>query len=271
MTAGDPATDTSWCVVIPFYNHPASIGTVIDDVRALGLHCYLVNDGSDRACDPILAAIVEREASWLNLIHYRPNEGKGRAVMTGIDAAARDGYSHVLQIDADGQHRAVDAARLVKLSMLNPDAMIAGYAVYDASVPRARYYGRYLTHVWVWINTLSLQIRDSMCGLRVYPVAATLAAYRAARGFGLTGMSSRMSFDTEILVRLLWRGVRILNAPVPVIYPIDGVSHFDAFYDNVLISAAHAKMFLGMLWRSPLLVLRGLRRNFGRQPGKATP
>ena len=72
-----------------------------------------------------------------------------------------------------------------------------------------------------------------------------------------------MSFDTEIIVRMFWRGVRILNAPVPVVYPIDGVSHFHAWHDNVLISAAHAKMFVGMLWRSPLLLLRNARRHLG--------
>lgn len=252
-----------WCVVIPFFNHAGSIGTVIDDVKGLGLRCYLVNDGSDPGCEAVLAPLAERESAWLQLLQYQPNQGKGMAVMSGLEAAAADGYTHALQIDADGQHRVEAAARLLQLSMHNPAAAIAGYAVYDASVPRSRLYGRYVTHVWVWINTISLQIRDTMCGLRVYPLAATLAAWRSAGRFALLGMGKRMSFDTEILVRLNWRGIRIINAPVPVTYPLDGVSHFRMWRDNLQISGAHARMFVGMLWRSPRLLLRLARRHLG--------
>ena len=251
----------AWCVVIPFFNHAGSIGTVLEGVKTLGLRCYLVDDGSDADSESVLAALADREGAWLRLLQYRPNQGKGMAVVTGLRAAAADGYTHAVQIDADGQHDSADARRLLELSQRDPSAMITGFAVFDASVPRSRLYGRYVTHVWVWINTLSLQIRDTMCGLRVYPLADTLAAWRGAGRFWLLGMGKRMSFDTEILVRLYWRGVRIVNVPVPVTYPLDGVSHFRLWRDNLQLSGAHARMFVGMLWRSPLLLLRLARRH----------
>lgn len=242
------------CIVIPFYNHAGSIPAVIASLRPLGLQCYLVNDGSDAACEAVLGRLVDQESNWLHFISYQPNQGKGMAVMTGVAAAARDGFTHVAQIDADGQHRAQDLQRLLRCATGNPDAMITGFGEFDASVPRSRLYGRYLTHLWVWINTLSLQVRDSMCGLRVYPVAPTLSIWRNSR------MGRRMSFDIEILVRLCWRGVRIINVAVPVTYPIDGVSHFKVMRDNAQISMAHARMFIGMLWRSPVLLWHNLRR-----------
>ena len=72
-----------------------------------------------------------------------------------------------------------------------------------------------------------------------------------------------MSFDIEILVRLCWRGARIINVKVPVTYPVDGVSHFKGLRDNVQISLAHARMFIGMLLRLPVILWRNLQRRFG--------
>jgi glycosyltransferase involved in cell wall biosynthesis len=251
------------CIVIPFYNHARSIATVVRSLKAFGLRCYLVNDGSDASCEAVLSELAHSEASWLRVINYQPNQGKGMAVMTGMDAAARDGYSHAAQIDADGQHRAQDLSVLLEQACKYPQAVITGYAVYDASVPKSRLYGRYATHVWVWINTLSLQVRDSMCGLRVYPLAPTLAIWQRSKD-ALLGIGKRMSFDTEILVRLCWRGVPIINLPASVTYPLDGVSHFKVWRDNLHISAAHTRMFVGMLCRLPLLLSRNVRRWSGK-------
>ena len=254
-----PADDFRVCIVIPFYNHAGSIVQVVSELKSLQLHCYLINDGSDANCTPVLKALAETESNWLRVISYQPNQGKGMAVMTGLDAALRDGYTHAAQIDADGQHRVSDVQTLLTLAGEHRRAMITGYAVYDASVPKSRLYGRYATHVWVWINTLSLQIRDSLCGLRVYPLAATAPIWRnATTWWGHIGR--RMSFDIEILVRLYWRGIRIINVPVPVTYPLDGVSHFKVWRDNLQISAAHARLFFGMLLRSPVLLARTLLR-----------
>lgn len=130
--------------------------------------------------------------------------------------------------------------------------MICGYPVYDDSVPRARLYGRYATHIWVWINTLSFAIKDSMCGLRIYPLAATLRVVERQR------IGRRMDFDTEIAVRLYWSGMGVVNLPTRVRYPEDGVSHFRVWRDNLLISAMHTRLFFGMLWRSPKLLWRKL-------------
>ena len=128
--------------------------------------------------------------------------------------------------------------------------MIAGCPIYDASVPRGRLYGRYATHVWVWINTLSFDIRDSMCGFRLYPLASVLPLLDRVR------IGQRMDFDSDIIVRLHWRGVRVVNQPTRVTYPQDGISHFRMFRDNVRISWMHTRLFAGMLYRSPLLLWR---------------
>lgn len=241
-------------VVVPVYNHPATITGVVEQVRAHGLPCILVDDGSEAACAAVLDRLARRDPAGVSLVRLAHNQGKGAAMVAGFRAAAGRSHSHVLQIDADGQHDCGDIPQFVARARAQPQAVICGCPVYDASVPRGRLYGRYATHVWVWINTLSLDIRDSMCGFRVYPLASLLPLLDAVR------IGRRMDFDSDVIVRLHWRGVPVLNQPTRVTYPRDGVSHFRMWRDNVLISAMHARLFLGMLWRSPLLLWRKMVR-----------
>ncbi|TWI13314.1 glycosyltransferase family 2 protein [Aerolutibacter ruishenii] len=238
-------------VVIPVYDHEHAIGAMVDGVRAGGQDCLLVDDGSRESCATVLRELARREG--VHLLRLDRNQGKGGAMIAGFHEAARLGATHVLQIDADGQHDPGDIPRFLAAAAAEPAAIINGAPVYDASVPRGRLYGRYLTHVWVWINTLSLAIRDSMCGFRVYPLAPVLALVRTA------SIGRRMDFDPEIIVRLCWEGVPVRNVPTPVRYPSDGVSHFDVWGDNVRISRMHARLFFGMLRRLPWLLARKWR------------
>lgn len=237
-------------VVIPVYNHPATIGGMVAAVRTHGLHCLLVDDGSETACARVLDDLASAHPQDVHLLRLAQNSGKGGAMLAGLREAHRRGYTHALQIDADGQHDAGDIPRFLELAAQHPQAVICGCPIYDDSVPRSRLYARYATHVWVWINTLSLAIRDSMCGFRVYPLDSTVALIEQVR------IGQRMDFDVDIIVRLFWRGVPVVNLPTRVHYPQDGVSHFRLWRDNWLISRMHARLFFGMLLRLPRLLWR---------------
>ncbi|MFC7297337.1 glycosyltransferase family 2 protein [Herminiimonas aquatilis] len=240
-------------VLIPVYDHEHAIGKVVAAVLQHGVPCMLVDDGSGLPCARVLDALAAAEPDKITLVRHAENRGKGAAVLTGFTRAAADGYTHALQIDADGQHRVADIPAFLSLAAAHPASIIAGCPIYDESVPAIRLYCRYLTHVWVWINTLSLDIKDSMCGFRAYPVAPVIAL--AAR----QKIGTRMNFDTDIIVRLYWDGLEVINLPTRVAYPLDGVSHFRLWLDNVLITRMHATLFLGMLWRFPSLLARKWR------------
>ncbi|BCL77390.1 hypothetical protein JHS3_31260 [Jeongeupia sp. HS-3] len=241
--------------VVPVYNHEHAIATVVDALLAHGLPVLLVDDGSDAGCAAVLDTLALRDR--VTLLRHGHNQGKGAACSSGFIKAAELGYSHALQIDADGQHDTADVPRFLAQMQARPGAIIAGCPRYDASVPKGRLYGRYATHVWVWINTLSLRITDSMCGYRIYPLAATLPVLATMK------RAKRMDFDPEVLVRLDWAGVPVVNLPTRVRYPLDGVSHFDYWRDNVRISAMHTRLFFGMLLRLPRLLARHLPLSSG--------
>jgi len=238
--------------VIPVYNHGAAIPGVVARVRAGGLALILVDDGSDADCAAVLDQLAR--APDVKLVRLAINQGKGAAMIAGFRAAAAAGYTHALQIDADGQHDTGDVPAFVAHAARTPRAVICGTPIYDASIPAIRFYGRYGSHIWMWISTLSLDIRDSMCGFRVYPLASTIALIDRVR------VGRRMDFDSEILVRLHWRGVPMVNVPTRVTYPVDGVSHFRYWSDNVRIVWMYVRMFFGMLVRLPMLLWRKLVR-----------
>lgn len=245
----DAAPSFAPCAVVPIYNHGSTIAATADALAAHGLPVLIVDDGSEAATADVLDKLVAGRDD-LRLIRLAVNGGKGAALTAGFLAAHAAGYSHVLQIDADGQHDTADVPRFLAAAAAAPGAMVCGKPIYDDSVPRARLYGRYLTHACVWAETLSFDIADSMCGYRLYPLGPTRA--EIAR----KPLPARMDFDTEIAVRLFWRGVPVINLPTRVIYPENGLSHFRMWRDNARITAMHTRLLLGMLPRAPRLLLR---------------
>ena len=249
-TSQDQTKESSYkaCFLTPCFNHGATMPAVVSSLHHFELPIIIVDDGSELATKQFLAPLAEN--SNVTLVTLEQNQGKGGAVKAGIKKAHELGFSHAIQIDADGQHDLEALPALIEASQAKPQRLISGQPVYDESVPKARLYGRYATHIWVWIETLSLSIKDSMCGFRAYPINQTQAV------LSKYDVGSRMDFDIEILVRLYWEGCDIDFVETRVIYPENGISHFDALWDNIKISWMHTRLFFGMLPRTPKLIAR---------------
>ena len=238
---------TRYGFVIPNYNHHLVIRDTIAALVAFGLPIILVDDGSNEQTQSVLANI-EVEFTQVTLIRRDHNGGKGAAVQTGLAYAYKAGWSHAIQVDADGQHDLNDVQQLIDRSIFSPTALVSGRPVYDESISKGRYYGRFITHFWVYVETLSFVLKDTMCGFRIYP----LAAYNKL--INNTKLGHKMDFDIEVMVKLYWQGTPVEFIKTKVHYPENGVSHFNVWDDNVLISKMHTRLVFGMLCRLPRLI-----------------
>ncbi len=216
---------------------------------------WVVVDGSTDGTGERLRELAAADAGLRVYVSPR-NQGKGAACLLGLRQAALLGFTHVLTMDADGQHPAELIPTFMAMSQNNPDALILGKPVFDASAPRLRVVGRRVSNGWANLETLWAGIGDSLFGFRVYPVQPLLKVMTSQRWM------RRFDFDVEASVRLVWRGLQPINVPAPVKYfrPEEGgVSHFKYFRDNALLSWMHARLLIGFLVRLPLLIVRRLR------------
>jgi len=239
--------------LIPVYRHGKTACSLAERLAVSGLPVIIADDGNDADTQKILSECAAKTPKAA-LVSLKKNSGKGAAVICGLKKADELGLTHVLQIDADGQHDEGKIAFFFEESAKHPDRIICGYPEFDKTAPKGRVAGRKISNFWASIVTLSKELIDVLCGFRVYPVKASLNA--AHHLF----MDKRMGFDAEILVRLYWKKVYPLYYQIKVIYPEDGVSNFHLVRDNVRISWMFTRLCVGMLLRLPLLIARKIRR-----------
>ena len=239
-------------MIVPVYDHDGALPRLVRALRATGLTCWLVDDGSHAPCAQLIEQLSAENPRWLRRLRLEPNQGKGAAVFAGLRTAQAEGFTHAVQIDADLQHDPSQIGKFVAAAQQHPHAVINGVPQYDASVPAVRLHGRRITTGLVWLHTLSRQIADAMCGFRLYPIAAAVAVDDRVK------VGRRMEFDADVIVRLFWAGTPVVNLPTPVTYPADGVSHFRMLRDNLRITRLHFRLFAGMLIRLPRLLPRRL-------------
>jgi predicted LPLAT superfamily acyltransferase/glycosyltransferase involved in cell wall biosynthesis len=247
------------CAVIPTCNHTTALDAILTRLDAAGLATIVIDDGSFAANAEMLRTICARHPNS-ELQRHSFNGGKGFAVMCGLARAAERGFSHAVQVDADGQHDLDALGALIHMAERNPGAIVTGAPIYDASAPAKRRLGRKFTTFWIRINTLSFRLPDAMCGFRIYPVEKTLALVRkSVRGL-------RMDFDVEVLVKAHWARITVAPVPVKVIYPEGNLSNFQMVADNVRLAKMQTRLFFGMLWRAPSLLFSKPPRIIGGEP-----
>ncbi|OOF70732.1 glycosyltransferase family 2 protein [Rodentibacter caecimuris] len=234
-------TEINPLIVIPHYNHSTTIREVITKLVVFNLPILIVDDGSAKEQKQVLQTLVGMNN--VSLLFRPENGGKGAAVKAGLQWAFERGFTHVIQVDADGQHNLIDIQIMLEKSRQNSTALICGKPIYGKDAPKSRLYGRKITNFWIALNTLSLDIDDGMCGFRLYPLIMVMPILMQER------LGDRMDFDIEILVYCRWRKIPMIWVDTQVKYNEKGISHFRSWADNWLISKMHARLFWGMIKR----------------------
>ena len=246
------AASTTHLVLIPSYNPGVKVYETVRTACQYWAPVWVVVDGStDGSAEGLLAMAAQN--AGLRVIVLPRNQGKGAAVLHGLEQAEMAGFSHILTMDSDGQHPPERIPAFMAESARQPAAMILGVPVFDASAPSLRVKGRRISNWWANLETLWAGIGDSLFGFRVYPIAALRQVMRHQPWM------RRFDFDPEAAVRLCWRGIRPVNLPASVRYlslEEGGVSHFRYLRDNILLTWMHTRLFIGFVLRLPVLLVR---------------
>jgi glycosyltransferase involved in cell wall biosynthesis len=239
-------------VLIPSYNTGRLLADTVKHALERWNEVLVVMDGSTDGSEAAVEALQPSHPG-LRLIKQPRNQGKGAAVLRGTEFAAAEGFTHVLTMDADGQHPAEWIPKFIELAESHPEAVLFGKPVFGPEAPQLRVQGRRISNSWAALETLGWGIGDSLFGMRVYPAQALLSAFRG------TFFARRFDFDTEIAVRVCWQGTPALKVPTPVRYLTaaeGGVSQFRYFRDNAVLTWMHTRLFFGFVFRLPLLLWR---------------
>lgn len=246
MSALIQASAARLLVLVPVYNHAATLGRVLRELNTVNLPVLIVDDGSTDGIEAVLKDFPQH-----TVLKHEGNRGKGEALRTGMQWAMSQGFTAVLTFDADGQHRVSDIPKLVSAWLEDPEAIIIGVRDFKAEasgpVPFGSRIGRFLSNLFVWVET-GQAMQDTQSGLRIYGLHRRLLRSLKAQ---------RYHFEVEILVRAVWMGLKVHTVPVGVIYPRpeERISHFRLWVDTLRMVGLHFQF----LWLR-LLMLLGLYR-----------
>lgn len=245
------------CGLVPVYNNHMTIAHVVRSLLEQLDFVIVVDDGSSDGTERIVESLKQEFSDRIEVVHHAENRGKGAAVQSGLHEANRMGFSHAIQVDADGQHNLDDLPKFLQGIMESPKALLLGAPIFDGDIPAIRKHGRKLTQAMIALEMGFWDVPDAMCGFRAYPVAAICR---------LGKMDPRMSFDPEVMIRAHWAGIPLLRIPTRVRYlaPEEGgISHFRMINDNVRHTWAHIRLILQAPFR---LLYKAINRGDKQTP-----
>lgn len=252
-----PERSRTHLLLIPSFNTGSKLVETVKGALEEWAPVWVVVDGSTDGSEKAVEALLPQHEGDLRILKLPVNSGKGSAVLLGTSEAVNAGYTHVLTMDADGQHASGSIRKFMEASLSKPEAVVLGLPQFDSSAPLIRLRGRRIANWWARLETLS-DLGDCLFGFRVYPAAPLKQVMQRTR------WARRFDFDPEVAMRLIWKGHPPLNVPAPCRYftkAEGGVSHFNYYRDNVLLTWMFARLFFGFLLRLPKLLGRKLRSN----------
>ncbi|MCX6112014.1 MAG: DUF2062 domain-containing protein, partial [Proteobacteria bacterium] len=232
-------------ICIPTYNNRASIKDVVAGcLSKTSLPIIIIDDGSD---DDVELILKDMQSDRVEIVRHKQNLGKGKALQTAIADSISKGFTHLLTIDADGQHPPAEILNILLEAKKHPWALIIGkrnFSKVDNNIPGISRFGRKFSNYWVKYQT-DYAISDSQSGFRCYPLFHVQS---------MNFYTKRFDFEIEILIRLLWKGVHVREVQIETIYPDKDtrVSHFNKFWDNARISFLNTVFVLLTVFRRGL-------------------
>ena len=238
---------SNYCIIMPSYNNASKLEKVLEDLQIYKMDLIVVDDGCTDNSFEILKRFQPRE-----LIRHEKNMGKGVALQTAFRKAISLGYDYAITIDSDGQHLASDIPSFIDcISSEEPVLVIGNRNMTSENIPTKSNFGNRFSNFWFWAET-GIKLSDTQSGFRLYPLNLMK---------NMTFFTSKFEFEIEIIVRLAWRGAKVISVPIQVIYEDDRISHFRPFKDFLRISILNSILFtLAILAMHPYMYFRKIQK-----------
>lgn len=212
--------------LIPAYKPDEKLAETARELKKAGLKVIVVDDGSGREYRKYFAMASE----YAGVITYSDNHGKGYALRAGIryiQKKFRDNFA-VVTVDADGQHRADDAARVLATAVANPGRLVLGSRKFEGKVPARSRFGNSVTRV-VFRRMTGIRVSDTQTGLRAF--TSEIAGYLSAV------KGDRYEYEMNVLMQCTRDRIDIIEIPVRTVYTDEdnSSSHFNPVHDSVKI------------------------------------
>jgi glycosyltransferase involved in cell wall biosynthesis len=213
--------------LVPAYQAAPTVLSVVEAIRSaatqngVAMPVLVIDDGSTDAT----ADVAQRAGA--EVVRHTANLGKGAALMTGLRLLETRGFDAAVTIDADGQHPAEEALRLAQLPF-EPNSLVLGVRdLVAAGAPQNSRFSNRVSNYFL-SRFAGMQLLDTQCGLRRYPVAETLRLGLRSPGY---------AFEAEVILRAVRARWSIQQVPVRVIYPPEAerISHFHVVRDPTRI------------------------------------
>ncbi len=222
------------CAIIPCFDAATTVGEVVAATLAQVERVIVVDDGSSDGGAGLAAA------AGAEVVRHATNLGKGAALRSGLERARQEGFSHVVTLDADGQHLAGEIAILGTAARRHPRSIVLGIRARgdDRDIAARNRFGNAFADWWVGLAA-GLRLADSQSGFRIYPIAETLA---------LDATAERFAWESEILILAGRRGLPVLQREVETWYPPAALrrSHYEPWRDTVAIIATVVPWLCGL-------------------------
>lgn len=208
--------------LIPAYEPESLLNELLEKLRASGFEIVVVDDGSG----PDYSVIFEKAVSCATVLTHPVNQGKGRALKTGL-AYIRKHFgtdSVIVTVDADGQHSVKDAMMLCEMAKSHPNSLVLGSRKLKDNVPLRSRIGNTLTRLVYRLST-GLKVHDTQTGLRAFHMDLL------SQLIDIPG--ERYEYEMNVLLEFARRHIPILEEEIETIY-IDNnsASHFDTIRDS---------------------------------------
>ena len=197
-------------VIMPTFNEAGNLDHAVEELYKYNteVDLLIVDDDSPDGTGALADGIASRN-SRIKVLHRKEKQGLGAAYMAGFKYAFDAGYDYIVEMDADGSHRAEDLPKLIALSSSN-DLVIGSRYVKGGRTENWPLHRQWLSKGGNFFAKLMLgtKVNDMTAGFRIFSVPFL-------KTFDLDSINARgYSFQIEMAYRTLRQGGRIAEVPI---------------------------------------------------------